>query len=235
MNAQPSSFSPSHPLETPFRKAKQEWDLRLGTSTLQALNWRRAAFAVTGLLLVAIIGLIYLGAQPKVEPYLVQIDKIGAATAIGPIERITKGAVPPSPSVRFHLRRFLEDTRTISSDPAVLKGRLLDAYKLVTPAAANQLNSWIHDHNPLERGASERISIEIVGILPLSAETWQADWTETVWDEGGSMKSQTVWRATLRVRFTAPQTEEDIAANPIGLFVDEFHWAELHAKSPTAP
>jgi len=230
-----TSFNPS-PLDTPHRKARQEWDLRLGTATLQALNWRRVAFAMAGLLLVAIIGLIYLGAQPKVEPYLVQIDKIGAPTALGRVDRLAKDLGGSPASIRYHLRRFLEDTRTLSSDPAVLKERLLDSYKLVTPAAANQLNAWLEAHNPLTRRDSERISIEPAGILPLSASTWQADWTETVWDDGGSVKSQSVWRATLRVTFRLPETEEEINSNPIGIFIDEFHWAELHPNDrPTAP
>lgn len=230
-----TAFNPS-PLDTPHKKARQEWDLRLGTTTLQALNWRRAAFAMTGLLLVAVIGLIYLGAQPKLEPYLIQIDKLGAPSALGPIDRLVKDMTASPASVRYHLRRFLEDTRSLSSDPAVLKARLHDSYKLVTPAAANQLNAWLKDHDPFKRADSDRISIEPAGILPLSATTWQADWTETVWDDGGSVKSQSVWRATLRVTFRLPQTEEEIGSNPIGLFIDEFHWAELHPNErPTAP
>lgn len=43
---------------------------------------------------------------------------------------------PSAASLRYHVRRFVSDTREISSDVAVLKRDWLDAYKLVTPDAA---------------------------------------------------------------------------------------------------
>ena len=234
MKAQRGSWAPEKGIDTPYRKAQQEWDLRLGATTLQALNWRRATFGALGALLLALVGLIYLGALPKVEPYLVQVDKIGAPTCLGALERSAQTAPPPA-AIQYHLRRFLTDVRSLSSDPAIAKANFLDAYKLVTPAAANQLSAWLRDHNPLTRVGAERISVEVAGILPLSANTWQSDWTETSWDEAGSMKSQTVWRASIRVVFRVPQTAADVVANPIGLFVDEFHWAELRINEPKAP
>lgn len=227
MNRLQSSFVSPSPLDTPYKKARQEWDLRLGTATIQALNWRRAAFALAGIVLLSVVGLIYLGAQPKAEPYLIQVDKLGAATCLGRIER-SGSKVPPPASVRYHLRRFIESTRGLSADPAVLKDRLLDAYKFVTPAGANQLNTWLRDHDPMKRVGSERVSVEVAGILPLSADTWQSDWTETAWDDAGAIKSQIVWRGTFHVLFQTAEAEEDIVANPIGMFIDEFHWAQLH-------
>ena len=234
MKPQPSSWRPSAEIDTPYRKARQEWDLRLGSATIQSLNWRRATFGALAALLFALFGLIYLGAQPKVEPYLVQVDKIGSPTCLGPLERTAKAA-PPASSIQYHLRRFLTDVRSLSSDPTVAKNNFLDAYKLVTPAAANQLSAWLRDHNPLQRVGADRVSVEVADVLPISTDTWQSDWTETSWDEAGSLKSQTVWRASFRIVFRVPQTAADIVTNPIGLFVDEFHWAELRITEPKAP
>jgi type IV secretion system protein TrbF len=60
-----ASWAPSELLETPYLKARQEWDRRMGMTVVQARNWRLAAFAALGLILVSLFGLIYLGAQPK--------------------------------------------------------------------------------------------------------------------------------------------------------------------------
>lgn len=228
-----STWRPTTPLDTPYKKARQEWDQRLGASAIQAMNWRRATFAMAAIVLLAVTGLIYLGAQPKAQPYFVQIDKIGAPSCLGPVDRTTHDFKPSPDSTRYHLRRFIDDTRSLSSDPAIVRRNWLDAYKLVTASAANQLNTWIHENNPLLRVGSERVSVEVVGVMPITADTWQADWTETVWDDTGTSKSQIVWRGTFHVVFRLPETEEEIVANPIGLFVDEFHWAQLQELSKT--
>ena len=65
--------------------------------------------------------MIILGAQPKAVPHLVLVDKLGAATYAGPVDRAAlQDFKPPPASFAFHLRRFVSDTREISSDVAVL-------------------------------------------------------------------------------------------------------------------
>ena len=129
MTVPTSSWRPVEPLTTPYQKARQEWDRRMGAATVQAANWRLIALIALGLLLLSNIGLAYLGVQPKAVPHLVQIDKLGAPTYIGPIDRgAARDVKPPAVSLQYHLRRFITDTREISSDPAIVKRNWLDAY-----------------------------------------------------------------------------------------------------------
>jgi type IV secretory pathway TrbF-like protein len=229
-----SSWAPEHPLETPHVKARQEWDLRIGSTVVQAKNWRLAAFAELGLLLVSMIGLVYLGAQPKAVPLVVQVDKLGAPTYVGPLDQAARDFKPTGASLQYHLRRFVDDTRSISSDAAVLKRNWLDAYKLVTPSGANQLNAFVHDANPFKRLDDEvRVSVQVNVTVPLSHDTWQVDWTETTWDQNGNPTASSIWRGNFRILLREPESEEDLAANPLGLFIDEFHWARLQDTGRT--
>lgn len=75
-----ASWRPAEPADMPYQKARREWDARIGATVVQAANWRLVAFAQLGLLLVASVGMIVLGAQPKAVPHLVQVDKLGAAS-----------------------------------------------------------------------------------------------------------------------------------------------------------
>jgi type IV secretion system protein VirB5 len=228
MTAGRSSWAPAQALDTPHAKARQEWDLRMGSTVVQAKNWRLATFAALGLLLVSMIGIIYLGAQPKAVPLVVQVDKLGAPTYVGPVDQAARDFKPAAPSLQYHLRRFVDDTRSISSDPAVLKRNWLDAYKLVTPSGANQLNAYVHDTNPFKRLDDDvRVSVQVNVTVPLSRDTWQVDWTETTWDQNGNPTASAVWRGNFRLLIRQPESEEDLAANPLGLFIDEFHWARL--------
>jgi type IV secretion system protein TrbF len=229
MKAGQAIWRPSDSAETAYAKARQEWDNRMGATVVQAHNWRLIAFGEIGLLLAAMLGLVYLGAQPKAIPHIVQVDKVGAPTYLGPIDRVSQADVSPSSaSLQYHLRRFVADTREISSDVAVLKRNWLDAYKLVTPNAANQLNAYVRDSDPFKRlEAQVRVSVQVNVVVPISKETWQVDWTETSWDDTGNSTGSAIWRGNFRILLRTPESEEDLAANPLGLFIDELHWARL--------
>ena len=200
----------------------------MGSAVVHAKNWRLAAFAQLGLHLFAMIGLIYLGAQPKTVPLVVEVDKLGAPRYVGAVDQAARDFKPSPVSLQYHLRRFVDDTRSISSDAAVLKRNWLDAYKLVTPSGANQLNAYVHDAGPFKQLDDQvRVSVQVTVVVPLSAETWQVDWTETTWDQSGNPTNASAWRGNFRIVLRPPESEEDLAANPLGLFIDEFHWARL--------
>lgn len=221
------TWKPAGEFETPYRKACQEWDLRMGSAVVQARNWRLATFSALGLVLVSLAGVIYLGAQPKAVPHIVQIDRIGAPTYLGPIGQSLREYKPSDASLKYHLRRFITATRSVSSDPAVMKQSWVDAYALITQSAANQLNGYAREADPFKRAAEQRVSVDVASIVQLSADTWQADWIEKTWDKTGNESGSAVWRGTFRVILRSPETEEQLAANPIGLFIDEFHWSKV--------
>ncbi|HEY0870865.1 MAG TPA: conjugal transfer protein TrbF [Acidothermaceae bacterium] len=229
MRLRPSSWEPAAPLDTPYRRARQEWDRRIGGAVVQASNWRRATFAVLAVVALEAIGLVVLGAQPKAVPHLIQVDKLGAAAYLGPLERASlRDFQPPPASFEYHLRRFVSDTREISSDVAVVQRNWLDAYRLVTQNGANQLNAYVRDHDPISRSENKaRVSVQVDVVVPISRESWQVDWTETLWDEHGGEIETSAWRATFRIVLRIPQTDAELKTNPIGLYIDEVHWARL--------
>ena len=219
-------WTPDGDADTPYRRARQEWDARMGSAVVAAHHWRLASFSSLGLVLVAIGGMIYLGAKPKAVPHIIQIDAIGAPAYLGPVGRAASQYVPTDATIKYHLRRFLEDTRTLSSDSAVLRKNWLEAYTLVTPRGANMLSAYVSkpENDPFKRAASERVTTEVAAMVRVSAETWQIDWRETGWDKSGAPTASVVWRGMFRVLIETPKTEDAMTKNPIGLYIDEFHW-----------
>jgi type IV secretion system protein VirB5 len=201
----------------------------MGDAVVRAANWRLIAFGELALLFVSTVGLIILGAQPKAVPHIVEVDKLGAATYLGPADKTAlRDFKPSAASLQYHLRRFVSDTREISSDVAVLKRDWLDAYKLVTPNAANQLSAYVRESDPFKQiEAQVRVSIQVNVVVPVSRETWQVEWTETDWDDHGNPTGTSTWRGNFRILLRVPDSEEELASNPLGLFIDEFHWARL--------
>jgi type IV secretion system protein VirB5 len=222
-------WKPEGELETRYRRARQEWDRRMGTAVVQARNWRLATLLALGLVFVSLAGTIYLGAQPKLVPHIVQVDKIGAPTYIGPVGQSAREYKPSEASLKYHLRRFIAATRTVSSDPVLMKRNWLDAYALITQSAANHLNAYAQQTDPFRRGEQQRVTVDMASVVQLSADTWQADWIEKSWDKAGNETATAVWRGTFRILVRTPETEEQLASNPIGLFVDEFHWSKVQS------
>ena len=228
MEAIAKKWSAEGDADTPYMRARQEWDARMGSTIIQNRNWRLAAFVSQATAVVCIGGMIYLGAKPKSVPHIIEVDKLGHATYVGPV-----AATPYTPSdatLKYHLRRFLEDTRSISSDTAIIKRNWIDAYNYLTPKGANMLTAYVQQpgNEPFRRSLEERITIETVSTIRVSTETWQIDWRETHWDKNGNPAGQAVlWRGMFKLVLQAPTSEDQMARNPIGLYIDEFHWDKV--------
>lgn len=223
-----TKWSPDGPLETPYLRARQEWDVRMGSALVHAKNWRLATFASLASMLVSTFGMIYLGALPKAVPHIIEVDRLGAASYHGPVGQ--SDYVPTEAVITYHLRRFIEDTREISSDLAVLKQNWLDAYTLVTPRGGNMLSAFVQkpENGPFRRAQDERVTVEILSAVRAAGDTWQIDWRESSWDKGGSpLGAPVIWRAMLRTLVAAPKTAEAMRKNPIGLYIDELHWDKV--------
>lgn len=224
-----ATWRPEQAADSPYQKARQEWDRRMGATTVQAANWRLATFGLILLQLLDYVAFLYLAAQPKAIPHIVEVDKLGQAAYLGPLERAAlRDFKPSTASLHYHLHRFITDTREISSDAAVLKRNWIDAYKLVTPSGANQLNAYVHDSNPFEQlQAQVRISLQVNVIVQITQDTWQVDWTETSWDDHGNTTSTSPWRGTFHVLLRVPENADQLALNPLGLYIDELHWERI--------
>ena len=68
--------------ETPYQKAAQVWDERIGSARVQARNWRLIAFGNLFLAAGLAGGLIWQAARGTVTPWVVEVDKLGEAQAI---------------------------------------------------------------------------------------------------------------------------------------------------------
>jgi len=106
--------------ETPYQRAAQVWDERIGSARVQARNWRLIAFGNLVLAAGLAAGLVWQSAQGTVVPWVVQVDKLGEAQAVAPAIADYK---PADPQIAWHLARFIEQVRSVPADPS-LSGRI---------------------------------------------------------------------------------------------------------------
>lgn len=231
--ARSKNYSPQPPrsegvaVETPFTRARRERDALLGTSLVHYRQWRLAATAATTLLGVSLLGNLYLGTRATIVPHIVEVDSLGAPTYRGPAGR----AITPSEAVvRHELVQFIEMTRTVTSDLPLLRQRLVNVQKMLTTRGSALYEQWGAAEKPTEQAKTRTTAVAIQSAVPLSKDTWQIDWQERAWDRSGnSLGKPVLWRAMLQVVQFTPTTAKQMQDNPLGIYIDEFHWDRVEA------
>lgn len=214
--------------ETPYQRAGQVWDERIGSSRQQANNWRIAAFGSMFVSLVSVGGMIYLGQLPKTEVEVVQVDELGNSSYSGQAGQSMTDWKPSVKQIEFHLRRFLRMTRSLSSDQMVVRQNWFDAYTYIADEAVNQLNSETRVLTPYQRMENGTVSISIEDTLRLSPDTWQIDWSEQKWSKKGDILGKEHWRGTFKIEMEIPSSKEDLLKNPLGMYITHYSWSKVY-------
>ena len=211
--------APTGTIETPFLRAKQEWDERLGSARVQARNWRLMALGCLGANLVLGLGLIYQSTKAVVVPYVVEISTAGEVRSVGPAQVLYR---PTQAAMEYQVREFVRTIRGLATDPVVVRERWLQAYAWGTPRAANLLNDYARERDPFGKVGKISIAVDVQRILALTDTSFDVRWVETTYDERGVKKEQHAYSGIFGLIVKAPKTEQDLRANPLGLYIDSF-------------
>lgn len=219
---------------TPYQRAAQVWDDRIGSARVQARNWRLVAFG--GLILSTGLsgGLVWQSLQSRVVPYVVAVDRLGEAQAIAPADNEYQ---PTDPQIAWFLGRFVADVRSVSLDPVLMRQNWLSAYDFATGRGARFLSDYARDANPFGDVGNRTVSVQVTSIVRASDRSFQVKWTEREYDRG-NLAGTTHWTAILTVLLRPPASAETLRKNPLGLYVDAIDWSkELDepADRSTAP
>jgi type IV secretory pathway TrbF-like protein len=207
--------------ENPYLSARREWNERYGDYIARARNWRLAAFAALGISAVLALGVVWEAAQSKVVPYVVEVDKLGDAVAVG---RADRAAPADGRVVKAQLAAWIVDVRSISSDPTAEKTALARAYSMTAASATTFLDDYYRQHSPF--GQARTIAVSVDAVLPVSDRTYQLEWSEDARDFQGRDIETTHWLASLTIAFDPPSTERGILNNPLGLYVTGISWTQ---------
>ena len=214
---------------TPYQRAGQVWDERIGSARVQARNWRLMAFGGLALSTGLSGGLLWQSMQSRVVPYLVEVDRLGEARAVAPVG---EGYNPTDPQIAWHLGKFISNVRSISLDPVLMRQNWLSAYDFVTTRGARFLNEYARSAEPFANVGDRTVSVQVTSVVRASDSSFQVKWTETVY-ERGSLAETSRWTAILSVKVKQPKSADELRKNPLGLRIDGIDWSrELDTAEP---
>ncbi len=212
---------------TPYQAAAQAWDERIGSARVQAKNWRLMAFGCLTLALLMAGGLVWRSAQSIVTPYVIEVDQAGQVRTVG------EAATPYRPGdaqIAHHLARFINDVRSLSIDPIVVRRNWLEAYDYATDRGAATLNDYARTNDPFSRIGQNSVAVEVTSVVRASDSSFQVRWIERAYVNGAPATTER-WTAVLSIVLQPPRTEERLRKNPLGIYVNGLSWSrELDAN-----
>lgn len=210
----------------PYLDGRREWNERYGNYIKQVKIWKTIAFIALLITLSAVIGLIYIGSQNRLVPYVVEVDKLGNAQSINYAKQSN---LSNQQVIKYSLAEFIQNFRTLYGDAKTQKAITLKIYRYLSPshAAYNTINEYFRANSPFERLQTERVRVKIASIVPMNQDTYQIDWKEIVSDPRGLQLRVEHFKASVTLLLAPPSSEQEIIKNPIGLYVKEFNFSKV--------
>ncbi|MBO0127959.1 MULTISPECIES: conjugal transfer protein TrbF [Agrobacterium] len=207
--------------ETPYQKAAQIWDERIGSARVQARNWRFMAFGSLILSAGFAAALVWQSTRGTVVPWVVQVDKLGQAQTVA---AATADYRPTDPQVAWHLARFIEQVRSTPADPIIVRQNWLRAYDWTTDRGATALNDYARSNDPFTKVGKQQVAVEVSSVIRASPDSFRVAWIERRY-ENGQLSTTERWTAILTIVLQAPRDAERLKANPLGIYVNAISWS----------
>lgn len=207
--------------DTPYQKAAQVWDERIGAARVQARNWRIMAFGCLILSAGFAAALVWQSARGTVVPWVVEVDQHGEARAVEPAVANHR---PTDPQIAWHLARFIEQVRGLPADPVVVRHNWLRAYDFATDRGALALNDYARANDPFTRVGRQQVSVEVSSVIRASPDSFRVAWVERHYENSQLARTER-WTAILTVVIQPPRDAERLRRNPLGVFVNAINWS----------
>ena len=212
--------------KSPYLAARDEWNERYRDLIVAARNWRLLAVTSSVVALVAVLGLIVIGAKPKVIPYIVAVDNLGKVVSQG---TAVQASVADDRLKRAALWSWVQDWRMVSSDGTVEKNAIERVYAQIgngTPAAI-RISDAYRDGSPLKLAQTETVSVNVHALYASSKDSYEVEWTETTFDLKGEQIGTQNLKGVITISIHPPDDEGLARVNPLGIYVTNVSWSKV--------
>jgi type IV secretion system protein VirB5 len=212
--------------ETPYQRAAQVWDERIGSARVQAKNWRLMAFGCLALSAGFAAALVWQSARGIVVPWVVEVDKLGQTQTVAPA---TADYRPSDPQIAWHLARFIEQVRSVPADPVIVRENWLRAYQFTTDRGAQALNDYARSNDPFAKVGKQQVAVDVSSVIRASGDSFRVAWSERRYQDG-ALADTSRWTAILTIVVQAPRDADRLRANPLGIYVNAISWSRELAQ-----
>ena len=210
----------------PYLTARRTWNNYIDSEVAQKKLWQIVALASMCCCMLCIIGIIHIGSQSKITPYIIEIDKLGRTQFAG---------APPATNLRdpkiinVMLKDFIADLRTVSSDTSLqiqFVNRLYAKLANGQPAMqkVNEFFNKTEESSPFKKSLKESTATIINSILRMTEDTYAIEWQEITRDLNGEIISDNYYKAIVSIYYMDQNKAsfDQLQNNPIGIYIKDF-------------
>ena len=151
---------------------------RLGECA-EVARWRLVAIG-TGALCALLSGMLVISTtQTSVVPYVTTVDQLGIIRTADAMQARPR---PTDAQIAFLIARFIEDIRSLSTDPVVVREKWTRAYQMTTPRGADALNRYATDSYRFTKIGTRAIIAKVTSIIRVYDEAFEVNWQEYIYE-----------------------------------------------------
>lgn len=217
----------------PYLAGREEWLERYGSYISRAAQWRSVAFLCLLLLAGSIAGNVLQAMQVKAIPYIVEVDRLGKAAVT---HRAEQAGPAPMRLIQADIAAFITNWRTVTADIELQKQMIQRLSFFVAGSAKGVLKEWFAQNNPYEIAKNNKlVHVEIKSLpLPVSADSWRVEWTETVRSHAGVALEARSYEATATILIKPPTSEAVMLQNPGGVYITSLAASRVFKDGPAS-
>lgn len=213
--------------ETPYLRARKEWDDRIGDARVSARNWRFMALLSSLISIILLVMLVISLSLDQVKVYVAEVTRAGRVVNIAPL---TTKYRPTQAQTEYFIAHFVQLIRQLPLDPVVAKKNWLLAYRFLTERSSQQLNHYFSQNNPITQLGKQTVAIKINDINVASSQSYHLDWTETTFGVSGQVEKQQNFSGMFTIVYHQPTTQPEIYQNPLGIYIVDFQISPQESK-----
>jgi type IV secretion system protein VirB5 len=201
---------------------QREWNDRYLNLSKAIRHWQLAFFVSSGLLILFGIAMTKMAMESHVQPFVVE-TKDGIPYA-------TLNAVAVSDSSQkiasYAVNQFIINSRMIISDEVAEKSILDKVYAYSAGDTIPFLAAYYKTNNPFDIATRNNVSVNIINSMPLSKDTFQVVFEETVTPVlGGGVPKNLRWIANVTYHF-GEVNKKFVNENPFGVYITQVSWSQ---------
>jgi len=148
----------------PYLSARIHWNAHVGAALSAARVWQLVAVAALLIAVIAVGGAIYVGAQSKFVPYVVEVDKLGQVQAV---KIADSASTADERIIHASLASWIASARMVTPDVTLQRNAVYRVYAMLAPqdAATAKMNEWYgrdEGASPFKRAETETVAVDIV-------------------------------------------------------------------------
>lgn len=218
--------------ENPYLAARRTWNDHVGRLVASRTMWQAIGLLSLLVALACVGGLVHIAGQSRFVPYVVEVDSTGNVRAVQRAERV---AAASEAVVQAQLEKFITLSRRVTTDISLQRAAIFGVFAMLAAdsPAAGKMSEHLNgdaERTPFARAQRETVSTDITSILKETPQSWQVEWTETVYERSsGKRKEQFEMRALVQVYEVDLQhvTEQSLRDNPLGVYMRDFSWSRV--------